>query len=268
VNPLPLLSLSWFLSLSSLLLAQKPARQPQTADSNADWILTFADEFNGSELDLARWVPHDPWGQARDRQLQAWAPDSIAISGGQLHLVALRTTEAKPVRYDGKEREFVSGIVTTLGTFAQLYGRFEIRCKVPAGRGLRSTFSLFPVPLGSLPEIDIFEVPGSAPSSISFANNWGTEQTERSFGDSFTSPDLSIGFHTIAIEWDADKISWFLDGKEKFSSVDGIPHQAMFLLLDLAVGGGPDSALTRTPDQSTRFPASFDIDYVHVYKRK
>ncbi|MGA2713151.1 MAG: glycoside hydrolase family 16 protein [Bryobacteraceae bacterium] len=262
MNPLLLLL------ISSLLLAQKPARQPQTADSNTDWILTFADEFSGSELDLARWAPHDPWGQARDRQLQAWAPDSIAISAGELHLIATRTTESRPVRYDGKEREYASGIVTTLGTFAQLYGRFEIRCKVPAGKGLRSALSLFPLPLGPLPRIDIFEVSGNTPSAIFFANHWGTEQTERSFGDSFPGPDLSTAFHTIAIEWDADKIAWFLDGKETFRSVDGIPHQSMFLLLDLAVGGGTGSILTRTPDESTRFPASFDIDYVRVYKRR
>lgn len=252
MNPLPLL----FVSL--LLVAQKPAPQLPATDSNANWILTFADEFNGSQLDLARWIPHDPRGQARDRQLQAWTPDSVTISGGQLHLVATRTTEAR----------YVSGIVTTLGTFAQLYGRFEIRCKMAAGKGLRSMFSLSPVPLGPLPEIDIFEVAGNAPTAISFTNLWGTEQTQRSFGDSFTGADLSTGFHTIAVEWDADKISWFLDGKEKLRSVDGIPHQPMFLLLDLAVGGGAGNVLTRTPDESTRFPASFDIDYIRVYKHR
>lgn len=250
MNPLPLIL------ISSLLLAQKP---PQPPDVSANWILTFADEFNNSELDLARWVPHDPWGQTRDRQLQAWALDSITLGGGQLHLVAARTAEAK----------YVSGIVTTLGTFAQLYGRFEIRCKAAPGKGLRSMFSLSPVPLGTLPEIDILEVAGNSPSAISFANRWGTEQTERSFGDSFPAPDLSTAFHTIAIEWDADKISWFLDGKEKFRSVDGVPHQPMFLLLDLAVGGGSGgNALTRIPDDSTGFPASFDIDYIRVYKRR
>ena len=252
MDPLPLLL------ISSLLLAQKPVRQTPATDINTDWILTFDDDFNGSELDLAKWAPHDPWGQVRDRQLQAWTLDSIALGGGQLHLVATRTTEAK----------YFSGIVTTLGTFAQLYGRFEIRCKVPAGKGLRSALSLFPLPLGPLPRIDIFEVPGNTPSAISFANHWGTEQTKRSFGDSFPGPDFSTGFHTIALEWDADKIAWFLDGKETFRSVDGIPHQSMFLLLDLTVGGGTGSILTRTPDESPRFPASFDIDYVRVYKRR
>jgi beta-glucanase (GH16 family) len=249
------------LFIASLAFAQQP-------DNAANWILTFADEFNGTELDLSKWVPHDPWGQARDRQLQAWAPESVKVSGGQLHLTAERTTKASPVRYDGKDRDYVSGIVTTFGTFAQLYGRFEVRCKVPAGRGLRSVFSLFPIPLNPLPAVDVFEVQGSDSAKVLFANHWGTEQTHRSFGDSFSVPDLSAGFHIVAVEWGPENIVWYVDGKENFRSVDGIPRQPMYLLLDLAVGGSTGSLSARMPDESTSFPASFDIDYIRVYRRK
>jgi hypothetical protein len=42
----------------------------------------------------------------------------------------------------------------------------------------------------------------------------------------------------------------------------------MYLLLDLAVGGGTGNLSARMPDESTSFPASFDIDYVRVYRRK
>lgn len=262
MGPLPLLL------ICSLLLAQKPGPKPEATDKDPNWVLTFDDEFNGAELDLLHWSPHDPWGKVRDRQLQAFAPDSVSVGGGQLHLVAQRTTEAKPVRYDGEGRGYVSGIVTTFGTFAQTYGRFEIRCRVPAGHGLRAGFSLFPVPLGPLPEIEILNVSGNTPATISLGNHWGTEQTHRSFGDSFPGPDLSKAFHTVAIEWDADKIAWFIDGKETFRSVDGIPRQPMFLMLDLAVGGGTGNIATRFPDESTGFPASFDVDYIRVYKRK
>ncbi len=249
--------------IPALLPAQTPA-----PDKDPRWILTFDDEFNGAELDLLHWSPHDPWGHVRDRQLQAFAPESVSVSAGRLHLIAQRTDETKPVRYDGKDREYVSGAVTTFGTFAQTYGRFEIRCRIPAGRGLHSSFALYPVALGPLPKIEIFDVAGSAPATVSVANHWGTEQTERSFGDSFPGPDLSAGLHTVAIEWDADRISWFVDGKETFQSVEGVPRQPMFLLLDLTVGGGTGSVSTRFPDESTVFPASLDVDYIRVYKRK
>jgi beta-glucanase (GH16 family) len=213
------------LSLSPLLLAQK---------ENGNWVVTFDDEFNGAELDLSRWVPHDPRGQ----QSKSFAPQAVSVSGGQLHIA-------------------VAGVVSTFGTFSQTYGRFEIRCRVPAGRGLRPRLLLLPVPLGPLPEIEVFETTGSSPSKVFFANRWGTEQTERSFGDSFIGPDLSTGFHILSIEWNRERITWFIDGKEKFQSVDGVPRQPMYLLIDLAVG---------RPDESTAPPASFDIDYIRVYQ--
>jgi beta-glucanase (GH16 family) len=230
--------------IPALLLAQKPH------DSN--WVLTFADEFDGAELDLGKWSPHEPGGQARDAH-----PEAITLGGGQLHVTARRANKG-----------YVQGIVTTFGTFAQRYGRFEIRCRVPAGRGLRASVSLRPVPLAPLPAIGLLEVYGATPSTILFADDWGTEQTHRSFGDSFPAPDLSDGFHIIAIEWDQDKILWSIDGKDKFQSVDGVPRQSMFLALELAVGGGAGSLSARTPDGSTSFPASFDIDYIRVYQHK
>lgn len=244
--------------LSMLLLAQKAGK------SSDNWLLTFDDEFDGRELDLSRWTPHDPWGRVRDHQLQAYTPEALSVSGGQLHIVARRAAAGQlPVKYDGKDREYVSGIISTFGTFSQTYGRFEIRFRAPAGRGLRAGFLLLPVPLGTLPEIDVFETAGSAPSKVFFANRWGTEQTERSFGDSFPGPDLSSGFHTISIEWERDRITWSVDGKKTFESLDGIPRQPMYMLIDLAVGG----RLAHSPDASTILPASFDIDYVRVYQR-
>ena len=212
------------------------------------WVPTFADEFKGKELDLSRWTQHDPFGGVRDRQLQAYIPEAVEVSGGQLHIVT-QVAQAAQVA-ERKDGAYTSGVISTFGTFAQTYGRFEIRCRIPAGTGLRPGFMLLPVPLGPLPEIDVFEAIGSAPSRVFFANRWGTEQTERSFGDSFTGPDLSDGFHTLAIEWEREKITWFVDGKEKFQSVDGIPHQPMYLLIDLAVGG----RLAGSPDASSGFP--------------
>jgi hypothetical protein len=180
-----------------LLPAQKP--------------FTFSDEFNGAELDLFKWVPHDPWASAR-------TPDPPTVSAGELHLKAGQT-------------------LTTFGLFSQVYGRFEIRFRVPANGGNKALFRLLPVPLGPLPSIDVLSYKGA---ELFFGNRWGTEQTERTFGDSVPMP--GPGLHTVAIEWDKAKITWSIDGKDKLHSTDGIPQVPMFLLIE-----GP-----------------LDIDYVHV----
>lgn len=204
---------------AALMFAQRPAATSSPAP-------TFADEFEGRELDLTKWSPHSPLSDL-------YAAEGATVSGGQLHLAGS------------------GGAVSTFGLFSQNRGRFEIRCKVPAGAGVRAGFHLLPVPLAPLPAIDVFELEGDGPSKITFANRWGTEQTERSYGDTFDGPDLSNGFHVIAAEWDADKIAWYVDGKERFESTEGVPRQPMFLLIE--VQGG--SAGT-----------SFDIDYVRVFR--
>jgi beta-glucanase (GH16 family) len=241
----PAVPISLVLLAGAAVMAQKTV-QP---GAEPDWILTFADEFDGPDLDLTKWAPHETSGREHNRPFQAYIPDAARVSGGQLHL---------EMNGDGPS------VVTTFGTFAQSFGRFEIRCRaVPAG-SLRQAFRLRPRSYRALPEIDVFELTPAVPPKILFANRWGTEQTERSFGDAFAAPDFSTGFHTIATDWDASGIRWTVDGKERFKSVDGVPNEAMYLQLELA----RVDRLLHASDDSAGVPASFDIDYVHVYKHR
>ena len=228
------------------------------AQSKPAWVLTFSEEFDGAELSYPKWVPHDPWGRERNREGQAYVPEAIAVQDGAARITAKREL----ARYDGRQREFTSGMMTTQGSFAQTYGRFEIKCRAAAGRGLQSRFWLMPVPSGEIPSIDIYDVVGSAPGAALFGNWWGDEKTERSFTGSYDVGDLSTGFHVVGIEWDENRIVWTVDGKERFRSTNGIPHQPMYLAISLAVGG----AQAKYPDQSAKFPATFEIDSVRVYQ--
>jgi beta-glucanase (GH16 family) len=176
---------------------------------------TFAEEFNAAEVDLLKWIPHDPLAPAK-------TPNVATTSDGELHLKAGQT-------------------LTTFGLFSQRYGRFEIRCRLPLVKGAKARFRLEPVPLAALPAIDVLGVDGA---KLRFGNWWGTEQTERSFGDSFDAP--AAGLHVVAIEWDSSKIVWSVDGKEKLRTVDGVPEVPMFLVLE-----GP-----------------MDVDYVRVFAQR
>ena len=76
-------------------------------------------------------------------------------------------------------------------------------------------------------------------------------------------------YHIFGIEWDADKITWFVDSTEFYShsiTADGQSefHQPFYFLLNLAVGGDwPGS-----PDSSTVFPQRLYVDYVRVYRKE
>ncbi len=66
------------------------------------------------------------------------------------------------------------------------------------------------------------------------------------------------------MEWDADRLVWFVDGTKRFESTEGVPHEPMYLALNLGVGGRQ----AKVPGSEVRFPASFDVDYVRVYRMR
>jgi len=203
-------TLLFLLFLTALLPAQKPPAARKPAAAADGWLLTFADEFDARELDLSKWIPHDPGAKTP-------TPETVSLSDGLLH---------------------IPGTISTFGLFAQMYGRFEMRFRGATG----SELILQPVPSGILPRIEIFRM--TAADAVALGNWWGSEQTERSYSDTFGVSGLSRGFHTVVLEWTRERIAWSIDGKKTFESGDGVPHQPMYLV----IRGVPD------------------VDYVRVYQ--
>lgn len=201
---------------------------------------TFSEEFDAAQLNFLKWSPHPP-GKWLIGGIQTWIPTAITLSGGQAHITA--------------RKDNTSGILTTFGSFAQTWGRFEIRMRVPRTPGVEALVQLLPVPAGDTPSIDILSVDGADPTNAGFANRWIENNLDHDYTGSYKGPDLSSGFHTIAVEWDEDKIVWRIDGAERFRSEDGIPRQAMYLAIGLKIIKPLDH------------DATLDIDRVHIYPR-
>jgi len=210
------------------------------------WALKFDEEFNSHSINYDKWSPHAPGKVAFEGQ-QTWLPGAITISGGGAHLTAAKSANG-----------YTSGMMTTLGSFAQKFGRFEIRFRMPAGSGLDPLFRLLPLGAADQPSIDVMHASGSDPSMALFANRWVETNLDRDYSGSWDGVDLSNGFHTVAAEWDEEKIVWSVDGVERFASWDGIPQQPMYLTICLEV---------RDPGAQTHFPATLDIDYIRVFAR-
>ena len=79
---------------------------------------------------------------------------------------------------------------------------------------------------------------------------------------------FSDDFHVFELEWDKDKIEWYVDG-EQFASTpitaDELSemHEEFYILLNIAVGG----KWAGRPDMTTTFPQHMYIDWVRVYKK-
>jgi beta-glucanase (GH16 family) len=185
---------------------------------------------------------------------------------------------------------YTSGRLDTRGKFAPTYGRFEIRARLPGGRGLWPAHWLYPqnrnwpmeyvmaeaVAAGKealIPEerpwyseIDIMEFlghePGVAYGTLHFYSFDGQKRT--SSGTWKEGSDLTRDFHVYAVEWEPDAIRWFIDGRPFHQTTSGIPHTPHYLILNTAVGG----AWPGNPDATTVFPQYHDIDWVRVYQRE
>ncbi len=150
--------------------------------------------------------------------------------------------------------------------FATKYGYFEIRAKIPKGKGLWPAIWLLPSTQEPRPEIDILEVLGHAPDVYEMHLHYLDKKKDwKSEGKNAKVVDLSADWHAYGLEWSKDAVVWYLDGKEmwRYTKPDGISQEPMYLLINLAVGGNwPGS-----PDARTKFPADFLIDYVRVWRR-
>lgn len=218
------------------------------------WELVWADEFDGTSLDPARWFVENAF-LVKNNELQYYAPDDVIVAGGRVTLRSQRRN------YAGKQ--YTSGLIDTHGRFSFRYGRVEGRMRIPRGKGIWPAFWMLPEDGRWPPEIDIMESIG-VPSTVYLTHHYGNSCTQlASFGSTYTGPDYSNQFSTFAVEWTPGRIDWYIDGVLRRSTTTLVPDVPMYIILNTAVGGD----FPGNPDGTTVFPQFFDIDYVRVYKR-
>ncbi|WP_316213390.1 MULTISPECIES: glycoside hydrolase family 16 protein [unclassified Bradyrhizobium] len=254
-------------------------------------VSSFADEFDQLSLDLedgaptpGRWRTNFGYGGptsvhsrtlVNNGELEVYVDPKFAGTGStSLNLNPFRTGSGKldivaepldeKVRSVAWGRSYASGLLTTKASFSQQYGVFEIRAKVPRGKGLWPAFWLLPANGAWPPELDVLEILGDNPSKVymSWHSNAGGKHSFET--KPIDIPDASADFHTYSVEWTKDTINWFFDDIEVASAPTPQDlHQPMYMLINLAVGGGWPGA----PNAWTKFPALYSIDWVRAYTR-
>jgi hypothetical protein len=153
----------------------------------------------------------------------------------------------------------------TAHSFSQTYGYFEMRAELPAGQGLWPAFWLLPANGTWPPELDVMEMLGNEPNRVYQTAHSGATGTHTMVSSSAVVSDTSAAFHTYGVDWEPDLITWYVDGQQVFQSATPADmNQPMYMIANLAVGGDwPGS-----PDGSTAFPATMQIDYIRAYAAK
>lgn len=243
--------------------------KPTKATHNP-WQMSWSEEFNDNVIDPKYWSLQEGAGIWGNKELQCYTPrpDNCYVSDGKLIIQALRE--------DFQASKYTSARITTKDKMDFLYGKIEIRAKLPAGKGIFPAFWLLPREDNyhnrhKNGELDIMEMLGHEPNIIYGVAHFDKKKafkTSKTFDR--RDIDFSQDFHRFALEWSPHKLKWLVDDN-LYYSLDLDKHfdenyspfkHRFFLIMNLAIGGSwPGS-----PSQETRFPAVMEIDYLRYYK--
>lgn len=259
---------------SSTAAKPKPALTGATSDS-FESTPSWQDEFDyKGRPDPAKWgydLGGGGWGN-NELEFYTNAESNASVENGKLTIAA---------RKEQKEgRGYTSARLVTKNKFDFLYGRVEVRAKLPSGRGTWPAIWMLATDhaYGGWPrsgEIDIMEQVGYDPNRVLFSVH--TEAYNHVKGTQKSGakiiPTALTDFHTYRLDWTPDFVKGYYDGEpifsfenDKTSNPDTWPFNRRFhLLLNLAVGGNWGGA--KGVDDSI-FPAAMEVDYVRVYKMK
>ena len=230
----------------------KPAITPP-----AGWKLHWSDEFEADVLDTGRWTAyHNTYGDG-NAELACLTPNNLSQAAGSLTISSKKETVTCP---SGSTRQYTSGFIGSResGRYYPLYGRYEIRARIPHGQGLWPAFWLRHRSGSSVAEVDVMEyffsqVPGKTTQTLHFPSTVGRNVAKRS---TFTETPVrgTGGWHTWAVEIepvtgsDGSKdvrFRFFIDNvqtleyvnpsPEAWNGVD--PNAAWDIAVNTAVGG-------------------------------
>ena len=300
----------WFFAtfvVAGLACLLGPAKNPtEGGGRDKGWKQSWADEFDGDSLDAGKWdfdlgngfynydanVWINGWGN-NELQYYTREPKNAYVKDGMLHLRAVKESYERcgytSARIKTRKRD--GGKL-----FAQTYGKFEIRAKMPVGQGVWPALWMLPQDekyggWAASGEIDILETKGQEPTKISSALHFGSGWPANTHVNQvleLPGKQTIADFHVYGLEWTPGEIRWSIDGKEYakrsfwWSSSKRMDNkgarpanekelnpwpapfdQPFYLIMNIAVGGG----FAGNPDKSTEFPVEMVVDYVRAYER-
>ncbi|WP_127127313.1 carbohydrate-binding protein [Pseudoflavitalea rhizosphaerae] len=268
------------LSVDSAAL-QNPKAAAYTArgavifDGNPAWTMIYNDEFDYTgQPDPTKWTT-DPrpkgWINSEQQVYTDSSHDNARVRNGNLVI-----TGKKNYPTGDPAAPWSSARVISLGKMEFLYGKAEMRAKLPRARGSWPAFWLMPTTnaYGNWPksgEIDILEHVGNnfgkAMCAVHTENkNW---TNGGNLGGNQIIPDLDTAYHVYGVEWSPDSLRFTHDGIGFYTYVN--PHtdwkdwpfdKPFYVILNIAMGGGMGGTIV-----DADWPDSMLVDYVRISQK-
>ncbi len=293
-------------ALAALVAGLSPAQDTKQAGDPPGWKLVWSDEFDGKEIDRAKWdfdlangffdyntnTWISGWGN-NELQYYTREPENAFVKDGMLHIRVVKesyngcgytSARMKTRKRDGGE------------LFSKQYGRFEFRAKLPTGQGIWPALWMLPQSdkygtWASSGEIDVMEARGQEPNKVLGTIHYGSRWPNNAHTGAdymFLASGSIADFHLYTLDWEPGKISWAVDGRiyqtQNFwwssSKVDGGKGATPRNEADLNAWPAPfnqpfylvmnvavGGKFLGNPDKTTTFPAEMVVDHVRVYDK-
>lgn len=258
-------------------------------NSSQKWFYQDGDEFNNPVIDENKWAFGMPWGNIAMVQDLAFSRNNVSVENGIASFIAKKENisahvnewEIKPKYLEKSGKKVVDGMYDVNYTAGMLsskrkfkYGYFELRFKANEEKGIWPAFWLF----GGEPneEIDFFELKGERENQIhldvhcpkgckdfrgGFLNlkkNWGAWLK--------TNESLASGWNVISGEWQPNYVKFYLNG-QPIAYFEGDFKTYQYLFINTSVAKD-NEAFNPGPDEKTKWPNSFDVDYVRIWSKE
>lgn len=240
---------------------------------DTSYSLVWEDSFETTgRPDQSKWsydIGHGKrgWGN-EESQFYTNKDENCRVEDGRLIITAIQNVDTS----------CTSARIHSYGKASWKYGRFEIRAKLPGGKGTWPAIWMLSdgiregVPWPLCGEIDIMEHVGRDPEKIHFSLHTADYNHRKDTQITSTKKISGIleGFHTYRMDWDEEGFQYFVDDepmctfcKEGKTRIEEWPFDQPFhLILNLAIGGHWGGEV-----DDAVFPAVMEVEFVRVYKK-
>lgn len=280
-----------FAAFAAMLSAFFPAAAFDPANDK-DWQLIWSEEFDSNEMDTTKWSYMRPGGSTWSRFIAKGEGAQEYVNRFE-HGLYKSYCFKTPAEYAAENKEMISGAIYTSGKFHMRGGYIEARCKTIPHPGNFQAFWLMPSDhTGGWPvcgEIDVWEQIDDEPiayQTLHHAMRYPKHPNSAKYHEAVPVDSTFTGietpavngaeWHVYGVEWDAEHLTFYIDGKETGTIVN--PHYAegpwteavtwpfdkyFYVILNQSVGNG-----SWAKDADIDFRYQTDFDYVRAYQKK
>jgi hypothetical protein len=148
------------------------------------------------------------------------------------------------------------------GPTGGMYGLYQVEAKVDPGHGTGPAIVLWPDNNSWPPEIDLLEAPGGSGDAYMTLHWAGADGS-----DQYQTIDTGVNvndWHDYAVDWEPGSLTFYVDGKQIWSTTDHVPNQPMGLGISGFVAANNDGWYGGGPDGSTPSSVGLHVAWVSI----